>query len=131
MKMSELSYSDKCFACGKDNECGIKLGFSLENGEATADFTLEERFQGWNGIAHGGIVAAVLDEAMAWAIGISEIKAVTAEMNVRYKKPTPIGKLLKVTGRLTETNGRILRTEASIYDGPTLLASATARYVRI
>ncbi len=129
--MESLSYSDGCFACEMNNDCGIKLEFKVDGEEAAADFVLGERFQGWNGIAHGGIVATVLDEAMAWALGLSEIKAVTAEMNIRYKKPAPIGKKLRVVGRLLENKGRVLMTESSMYDGQTLLATATARYVRI
>lgn len=120
-----------CFGCGKENEFGLQLEFSLEKGKAMAEFTLKPRFQGWNGIAHGGIVATVLDEAMAWAIKSFGIKAVTAEMSVKYRKPTPIGKPLKVIGSILKSKGRAIFTEAKIMDEDKILATATATYIRI
>ncbi len=120
-----------CFGCGKENEFGLQLEFSLTKGKAMAEFTLKPRFQGWNDIAHGGIVATILDEAMAWAIKSFTIKAVTAEMNVKYKKPTPIGKPLKVIGNVLKSKGRAIFTKAKIMDEDEILATATATYIKI
>ncbi len=120
-----------CFGCGKKNKFGLQLEFSLEKGKAITEFTLKPQFQGWNDIAHGGIVATVLDEAMAWAIKSLNIKAVTAEMNVKYRQPTPIGKSLKVIGNILESKGRAIFTEAKIIDNEEILATATATYIKI
>lgn len=126
----EIASTDMCFACGKKNECGLKLDFKIVNGEASCDFTLDKRFQGWKEIAHGGIVATVLDEAMAWAIMSQGTQAVTAEMNVKYKKPTPIGKKLKVAGRVLEFKHKTIYTSAKVTDGKNVLAEARAVYVK-
>ncbi len=120
-----------CFACGKKNECGLNLDFETGNGEVSCDFLLDEHFQGWKGIAHGGIVATVLDEAMAWAIMSQGMQAVTAEINVKYKKPTPIGKKLRVVGNVIELKHRTIHTSAKITDGKNVLAEARAIYVKV
>ena len=57
----------QCFACGTLNTSGMGLMLHVEPGRSRVELTLEPRFQGWDGIAHGGIVCTILDEVMAWA----------------------------------------------------------------
>ena len=57
-----------CFACGTLNTNGLGLDLHVERGRSWVELTYEERFQGWDGIAHGGILATILDEVMAWAL---------------------------------------------------------------
>ncbi len=127
----EITSTDMCFACGKKNKCGLKLSFEIVNDEASCNFILSQYFQGWKGIAHGGIIATILDEAMAWAIMSQNIQAVTAEMNVKYKKPTPIGRNLKVVGKVLKFRHRTIHTYAKITDGKSVLAEAKAVYVKV
>src|SRR3954470_15442885 len=53
-----------CFACGSLNAHGMRLLLHVERGRAWTELTLAEHFQGWNGMAHGGILCAILDEVM-------------------------------------------------------------------
>ena len=57
-----------CFACGTLNIHGLHLELHVEDGRCWTELTLPERFEGWEGIAHGGIVCTILDEVMAWAL---------------------------------------------------------------
>ena len=128
----KLAGDDYCFACGKLNPIGLKLDFKKVDGEYIAEFTPAREHQGYVGITHGGILATILDEAItrfAWAEGGS---AVTAEMTVRFRRPAPTGEKLRITGRLTEDSGRVIRGESEIRDeAGRLVADATAKLVRV
>ena len=106
----------KCFACGPDNPIGLHLRFEDAGEGVVARVTLDPHFQGWKDIAHGGIAIALLDEAMAHAAGHAGHRGVTASMNVRFRKPVPLGKLLEVRGRVAWHRRNVLGLEASVHD---------------
>ena len=68
-----------CFVCGKDNPIGLKLRFDWDGKTARAEFTPTELYQGWQGVVHGGIIAVMLDEVAAWAIGSLKPVNITRE----------------------------------------------------
>lgn len=120
-----------CFICGERNPHGLKLVLRLdaERGEARADVVFPERFQGWEKVVHGGLLAAVLDEGMIYAAGSKGLKCVTGEMTVRFVKPARTEAAYRLRGRLTgERKGRIVFAESEITDetGETL-ARATGK----
>lgn len=126
-----------CFACGKNNPDGLALKFEYpEPGRCRAGFVPVAKFQGWKGVLHGGIVSTLLDEALAHALGSSQSGvggsgAVTAELNVRFRKPVPIGSPVVLTGRVLRVKGRVAEAESEITDGQgTVLASATGKLVK-
>ena len=81
-----------CFACGTLNEQGMGLVLHVEPGRAWTDLTLERRFEGWDGIAHGGILCTILDEVMAWSLVGEDNWGLTARMSVDFRKPVEIGR---------------------------------------
>src|SRR4029079_14680565 len=56
----------RCFACGSLSEHGMRLDLHVSGERCWTELELADRFQGWDGIAHGGIVCTILDEVMAW-----------------------------------------------------------------
>ena len=123
-----LKDSGRCFACGKDNPQGLKLDIRKTPAGVELDYVLPEHFAGWQGIAHGGIVATILDELLAWACTASGRNCVTAEMSVRYRKPVKTGQPLKGFGRVTGEKGRLLFTEAKLLgESGTVVAEATGK----
>lgn len=138
-KMSSLNLVDDhgCFACGKNNPDGLKLIFDYPGpGRCRAEFVPSAKFQGWQGVLHGGIVSTLLDEALAHALGGAErggggSGAVTAELKVRFKKPVPVGSKLILTGRVLGTKGRVAEAESEIADEQgNILASAAGKLVK-
>lgn len=107
----------KCFACGPDNPIGLRLHFDGESEGVIARVTLGPNFQGWKNIAHGGIAMALLDEAMAHAAGHAGHRGVTGSMNVRFRKPVPLGEPLEVRGRVAWQRRNVLGLEAAVTDG--------------
>jgi uncharacterized protein (TIGR00369 family) len=106
-----------CFACGPHNSIGMHVLFeNLGEEGVRAETTLAPQFQGWRGIAHGGIAIALLDEAMAHAAGYAGHRGVTASMNVRFRKPVPLEQKLTITGRVAWIRRNVLGVEADVMD---------------
>lgn len=126
--ISEDDPNQWCFACGPQNPFGLKLSFSEENDIYISHFTGLPQHQGYDGIMHGGIVSTLLDEIMARYLYTKGLKAVTARLEIRFNKPTPIGVPLLLQGRITKDRGRIYEMEGTIElpDG-TVTAQGTAR----
>jgi acyl-coenzyme A thioesterase PaaI-like protein len=117
-----------CFACGPKNPFGLKLSFREQDDTYISEFTGQPQHQGYDGIMHGGIVSTLLDEIMARYLYAKGMNAVTARLEVRYNKPTPIGVPLLIKGRITKSKGRLYETEGTIElpDG-TVTAQGTAK----
>lgn len=106
----------RCFACGPENPIGLHLHFERDGKGVIAHTTLRADFQGWRGIAHGGIAMALLDEAMAHASGAAGQRGVTASMNVRFRKALPLDAPLTVRGRVEWQRRKVLGLKAEVTD---------------
>jgi acyl-coenzyme A thioesterase PaaI-like protein len=106
-----------CFACGANNPIGLHLKFTYGESTAEAQFTAERVYQGYPGIMHGGLVSTLLDEAMAHAVIAAHGAAVTGDLHVRLRGAgVPVGRPLRLMGRVTGRRGRLVLTEATLYD---------------
>ncbi len=133
--MSGVPFDDgNCFACGPSNPIGMHVHFERDAGadEVVARIVLAPEYQGWRGIAHGGIVMALLDEAMAHAAGYAGHRGVTANVNVRFRKPVPLEKPIEVRGRVTWQRRNVLGVDANVLDGTgKVLAHAEGSFVSL
>lgn len=111
MKLEDDHY---CFVCGKQNTGGLNLNFSFLEGKAFAEFILRKKFQGYKDIIHGGIIAAILDEAMIKAALAQGIRAVTAEIAVRFTNPLFAGEKGTVEAEITKSGRKLIEADASI-----------------
>lgn len=121
----------RCFACGALNEHGIHLDLHVDGDRCWTELALPDRFQGWDGIAHGGIICTVLDEVMAWSLAATDNWGLTARMSVDFKRPVRLGVAIRGEGWITAVRRRIVETAAHIVDPATgeVLATANATYV--
>ncbi|MGB6422341.1 MAG: PaaI family thioesterase [Anaerolineales bacterium] len=127
--------SYQCFVCGVDNDFGLQLKFyDTGPGEVTAEYEVPDRYQGYPGVVHGGIVAAMLDEVAGRAHmgGDPPRFMYTARLNIRYRNHVPTGVLLRMVGRIGKSRGRTATATSVIY-GPhgELLAEAEALLVDV
>jgi uncharacterized protein (TIGR00369 family) len=132
--MLEPRAENLCFGCGGGNDGGMRLTFG-EDGERKrirGRFTLGARYQGGGGMAHGGIIALLLDEVMGKVCKFSEVRAVTAEMEVKFLKPVPVDAEIIVEGWQEEAKGRNLFLVAEIRNGEGgVLARGRGRFVAV
>ena len=121
----------RCFACGPDNEIGLRLHFEKSGEDGVhATTMLRPEFQGWQGIAHGGVALALLDEAMAHAAGAAGYRGVTASMNARFRQAVPLGVPLEIEGRVKWVRRNVLELQARVIDpSGTVLLEADGRFV--
>lgn len=123
-------YND-CFGCGLDNPIGLHLdGFETEEDELVAAFTPRGGYQGFAGILHGGILAALLDETLAWTAMMLEGRyVVTANLELKYRKPAPTDQPYELRGRIDERRGRRLRLSGSASAAGELIAEAAGVFI--
>lgn len=128
---NELTTSGYCFACGARNVYGLRMRVGYEDEAAVCRLTLGRQYQGWDNIAHGGIVSTVLDEIMAYAVINYVGQGLTTHMDITYRKAVPLGVPLKAVGRVTGQRSRMATAEGRIYlaGGDTLLAEASSRWI--
>ena len=119
-----------CFACGSLNRHGLNLVLHVEPSFAWTQVTLDRRFEGWDGIAHGGILCTILDEVMGWALVGADNWGLTARLNVDFKAPVRIGEPFRGEGEVSRTRRRLVETQGRLIGGDgAILATATATYV--
>ena len=107
-----------CFACGTANPIGLNLKFYCRGDAVCSDITLGKYHEGWQDLAHGGIISTLLDEVMSWAIMYSKkVFVVTRKMDIKYVRNVLIGTPLTVTGRFVgDAKPPLVKAKAEIRD---------------
>jgi acyl-coenzyme A thioesterase PaaI-like protein len=122
-----------CFACGELNEHGLHLVLHTSPDGAWTELVLDRRFQGWEAVAHGGIVCTILDEVMAWAVIGRGTWGVTARMAVTFRGPVLTGTAIRAEGWVVEQRRRAVRAEGRVIDPATgtVLATGESTFVAL
>lgn len=105
--------------CGPENRAGLRVSFRLEGEGVRGDFTPETHHQGYDGLTHGGILASLLDDAMVNCLFLRGVRAYTARLSVRFRRPAPTGRPLRVEAEVVERRGPVAtcRARAFLEDG--------------
>ena len=122
-----------CFVCGKDNPQGLQLDFYQNETTVWTEFIPQEHHQSWPGMVHGGILTSVLDETTARVAFLYGKWAQTGKLEVRFRKPAPIGEPLRVEAMLEQDTGRAMKIRGSIRGSLTgdVLAEASGLFMPI
>ena len=129
----DLTKNPNCFVCGKKNDAGLRADFEFDAGNRSlrGTFTPRTEHEGWEGIVHGGIIAALLDEAMVKLAAHLGMAVVSAEMTVKFKAPAKPGERIAVQGAIVDSRNRLVLAEASVRRGPVVIAEATGKLLKI
>jgi uncharacterized protein (TIGR00369 family) len=121
-----------CFGCGDANPEGLAIRFRVDGRRVSGEFQARQVHQGYPGLAHGGIAAAAIDEAMGWAMYAAGAWAMTARLQVKYRRPLPLGRTVRVSAEVVRDRGRWLeaRSRLEVAGGP-LLAEASGLFIRL
>lgn len=138
MKVLRRQFNSRhCIVCGVDNKFGLHTAFyELENGEIAAVFTPQDHHQSYPDRLHGGVSAAILDETIGRAITVGKndiVWGMTVELNLKYRKPVPLGVELVAVGRITDgVDKRIFEGTGELYlpDG-SVAVEARGRYMKV
>ncbi len=123
-----------CFGCGEANPDGLQLRFRRLGDETPprvlAKCRIPRRFHGAPGMLHGGIVATLLDEAMAKVNAHVGVTAVTQSLQVTYRRPVPTSRPVEIEGRHVRVRGRYVYNHGEIrLPNGKVLATAKGRFV--
>src|SRR2546428_5898542 len=127
----EVLFDGHCFGCGPLNEEGLRLKFVPGPDGSVAGFAAPQRYQSWSGMAHGGLVALLLDEAVGWAAWHAGHPGVTGRLQVSYRRPMKLGERVRIVGNVEKIRRTLVYANAYIEsraDGGRI-ADATATLV--
>ncbi len=129
-----IENNNRCFVCGKDNPFGLQVDLNIapDGTKVQIECTPPEHFQGWANVMHGGILSTLLDEAITY-IGIAtfDAPAVTAQLEIRFKAPAPIGSKLIVTANRSKNVRRLIQATAQIrLEDGTLIAEGSGKVMK-
>ncbi|MDP9238289.1 MAG: PaaI family thioesterase [Chloroflexota bacterium] len=105
-----------CYACGTENEQGLHMRFRREGDRTICDYTPCEYQQGYPGRMHGGVLATLIDEALAWAAYHSAKWVATARLNVRFRKPIYLDQPLRIEAWVVRDRTRLIEARAEVRD---------------
>ena len=125
------SHFPDCVVTGAATPRGMDARVERRGDEGVLTVTLGAAFEGAPGRAHGGVVAALLDEAMGVVLSIVATPAYTGRLTVTYRAPTPLQVPLEFRARLVERQGRKLHITAEGRDGDTVVAEASAVFIAV
>ncbi|WP_370326455.1 PaaI family thioesterase [Euzebya sp.] len=127
-----MAHFEECVVSGRANPMGIMMEVTRDGDEVVGDITLGAAFEGAPRRAHGGIVAAILDDIMGYQLLVQATPAYTGRLQVRYTAPTPVEAPLVARSWLESRDGRKLQLRATLAtpDGD-VLAEGDALFIAI
>jgi acyl-coenzyme A thioesterase PaaI-like protein len=128
-----IVHHDLCFGCGQANLFGLQLELEpAPGGGVEGRFFVKQDHQGPPGYAHGGVLAAALDEAMALLVHAEGTLAMTGRLEVDLLAPAPVGTFVTVSARLESNEGQKVRLAAEASgEGGKRIAAARGTFVRV
>jgi acyl-coenzyme A thioesterase PaaI-like protein len=125
------AHHDYCYVCGPHNPAGTGVIFRRDGDRIVGEAQLDQRHQGVPGLAHGGVIAALVDDAAGAVLIGQGLRFVTARLDVEYLAPVVIGEPLDIAAWLDDRNGRKNTVITELRTGATLLATGRVLFVTV
>jgi acyl-coenzyme A thioesterase PaaI-like protein len=128
-----IAHHDLCFGCGSANLFGLQVELERRpDGSVAGRFFVKQDHQGPPGVAHGGVLAAALDEAAALAAGEGPAPPITARLEVDFHAPAPVGSFVLLRARMEPADdGKRWVTAAALGDDDVEIATARALMIPV
>jgi acyl-coenzyme A thioesterase PaaI-like protein len=129
-----------CFGCGPANQEGLHIRSYPEGETLVCEWMPEPKYQAFPGALYGGLVGSLLDCHCNWTASWHLMKnngldkppsTVTAEYTVKFMKPTPTDRPLKLVARVVEAKERSASVKGELYSGGELCATCSAVFVAV
>jgi acyl-coenzyme A thioesterase PaaI-like protein len=125
-------HHDHCLGCGPQNPGSLGLRFHVIDDHVHSDLHLDQRHEGAPGFVHGGAVATALDDTIGTLLMVLRRPAVTARLEVDYRKPVLIDADYTVESWIERIDGRKLHLAGIIRDtGGETVAEAQALFLEV
>ena len=121
----------QCLFCGDLNPRSMNLSFQAEGiGTVKTKFQAGAELQGYDGIIHGGVIAALLDAAMTHCLFHQGIQAITGDLHVRFVRPVAYTASLEIRAWLQLSHPPLHQLRAEITVDNSVMAWAEAKFVQ-
>jgi len=124
-------HHDYCYVCGPNNPAAADITLRCNTNQVIGEVKLDHRHQGVPGLAHGGVIAAIVDEIAGSLLIAHSLRFVTARLDVEYIAPVPIDQPLSLTAWLDQAHGRKHTVITEIRSGTVLLATGRALFITV
>lgn len=125
------SLHENCIICKSNNSHSLGMTYFMADDWLYSNLTTCDKLQGYDGIVHGGVIAAMFDAVMVNYLLHHEIVALTAEMNIRYKEPLHINQQIQVRATLFSHKKSLYFMQGEIICEQQLMATANAKFIKI
>ncbi|HEU5033913.1 MAG TPA: PaaI family thioesterase [Mycobacteriales bacterium] len=102
----------------------------LDDRSVVGECTLRPIHEGPPGAVHGGWVATLLDQVLGHANAAAGVGGYTAELTVRYRRPTPYGVPLTVRARTDSVDGRRVHASGEVVADGVVTAEAIGLFLQ-
>jgi acyl-coenzyme A thioesterase PaaI-like protein len=116
---------------GSTNPMGLNASLWRDGDVAVLETVLGKAFEGAPDRAHGGVLAALIDESMGLVLAMERVLAYTVQLDISYRAPAPIGELVAARSWLDEKNGRKLSMRCEVRSVGVLVAEAQALFIAV
>jgi acyl-CoA thioesterase FadM len=124
-------HQPNCLGCGDENPAGLGMRMRRDGDRVVGEVTLDSRHEGAPGYAHGGAVTTALDDAIGMLLFVLERPAVTARLEVDFRRPAFVDRRFEVDAWIDEIEGRKLHLRSALRDGGETVAEAKALFLEV
>jgi len=118
-----------CLLCGRDNPASLGLCFHVRGDVAHARFQAQPRFQGYDGVLHGGVIASLLDAAMTHCLFHRDVQGVTGDLHIRFVRPVSCQMAVDLSAWIVSATPPLYRLRAELAHEGILMAWAEAKFM--
>lgn len=120
-----------CIVCGPCNEQGLRLDFNVcQDGSVEACFECSTHLEGYESVVHGGILSTLLDGAMTNCLFAHGIKALTAELKVRFLAPVYTKDVVRLRASIQRSFSRFYILKSELTQNNIVKTRASAKFVK-
>jgi acyl-coenzyme A thioesterase PaaI-like protein len=120
-----------CLGCGPDNPAGVHMEMTRDGERVRGSVTLARQHEGAPGYAHGGAVSTVLDDALGMLLFVLRKPAVTARLEVDFRRPAYTGRPFDVEAWVDEVDGRKLWLRSELREAGELVAEGRGLFLEV
>ncbi len=133
LEYPEQYHKEPSFVIGDQSKDRLKVKYFIRESDQRffGRVFFGREAQGPPGHAHGGSMAAVLDEAMGFSAWIAGYTVVAAKIVVEYIEMLPVNSVVTVEAWVGSVDGRKVTTKARLYAGDVIFSTAEGLFINI
>jgi acyl-coenzyme A thioesterase PaaI-like protein len=116
---------------GSFNPLSPPVIVKIEDGVVQGTATFGYPYEGPPTCVHGGVLALAFDELLGAANFLSGSPGMTGTLTVKYRRPTPLMRPLRLEAKVVSKEGRKITTWGGVYDGDELTAEAEGIFIEV